>query len=71
MELAIAREIMKWIIVGVGINVTALLAIMAGTVIIGFQLSRQTQAMWLDLGRRHDNNIDDDLQEIKNLLRGQ
>ena len=70
MELSIAREMLKWIILGVGINATALLGIMAGLFILGRQLSQQTQLMWLDLRRRH-HDIDRDLAEIKDLLRGQ
>ena len=69
MEQQLAK-IAEYLLLGVGMNATALLGIMAGIWIMGRQLSQQTQAIWLDLRRRHDH-IDDDLAEIKRLLREQ
>ena len=36
----VAREMLKWIILGVGINATALLGIMGGILVLGMHLSK-------------------------------
>lgn len=45
MEQEVAKETLRWIVLGVGINATALLMIMVAVLVLGMHLSKGLQAI--------------------------
>jgi len=70
-------QIAQYILLGIGINTTALLGIIAGIIYLTIYITRATRdiaTMTREVAfmiRRQYADIDRDLQEIKDLLRGQ
>jgi hypothetical protein len=66
----VLEKMTQWLNLLTIISITGFVLVAGGIISSNIALHRLAQGLWLDLRRRHDR-IDDDLAEIKRLLREQ